>query len=41
MESKYFEKENFKKQVTENVKLLFRKSIKEASQQQIFQAVAY
>ena len=41
MESKYFEKEIFKKQVTENVKLLFRKSIKEASQQQIFQAVAY
>jgi starch phosphorylase len=35
------DKENFKKEVTDNVKILYRKSIKEATQQEIFQAVAY
>ncbi len=36
-----FEKENFKKEVKENVKTLFRKTIDEASPQQVFQAVSY
>ncbi len=36
-----FDKELFKKEVTDNVKMLFRKKIDEASQQQIFHAVAY
>ncbi len=36
-----FDKEKFKKDVVDNVKVLFRKKIGEASQQQIFQAVAY
>lgn len=36
-----FDKENFKKEVINNVKNLFRKSIDEATQQQVFQAVAY
>ncbi|MBQ9119023.1 MAG: glycogen/starch/alpha-glucan phosphorylase [Lachnospiraceae bacterium] len=34
-------KEEFKKNVTSNLKTLFRKEIEEASKQQIFQAVAY
>lgn len=34
-------KEEFKKNVTDYVKVLFRKSVEEASQQQLFQAVAY
>ncbi len=41
MESIIFQKEQFKKEVKETVRTLFRKNIKEASQQQIFQAVAY
>ena len=36
-----FDKEGFKKEVINNVKNLFRKTIDEASQQQIFQAVSY
>ena len=36
-----FNKETFKKQVKENVKALFRKTIEEANEQQIYQAVAY
>ena len=38
---KAFDKEEFKKLVKENVKTLYRKKVEEASQQQIFQAVAY
>ena len=36
-----FNKETFKKQVKENVKALFRKTLDEANEQQIYQAVAY
>lgn len=35
------DKEKFKSEVTDYVKVLFRKSIKEAKQQELFQAVAY
>ena len=36
-----FEKETFKKEVVENVKYLYRKTMDEASEQEIFQAVSY
>ena len=36
-----FEKAAFKKEVENNVKHLFRKTVKEATQQQLFQAVSY
>ena len=36
-----FDKEVFKKEVRDNIKVLFRKNLEEANQQQIFQAVAY
>ena len=36
-----FSKEEFKKEVTNNLKVLFRRSIEDASQVQLFQAVAY
>ena len=36
----HFKKEEFKKAVKENVKMLYRKTIDEATQQQIFQAVS-
>ena len=36
-----FDKKEFKKEVTENVKTLFRKTIEEATPQQLFQAVSY
>jgi len=36
-----FDKEAFKKEVKNNVKTLFRKSVDEATQQQLFQAVSY
>ena len=36
-----FDKEDFKKQVVSNVKDMYRKTIDEASKQQVFQAVAY
>ncbi len=41
MQKKAFEKEVFIKNVKENVKLLFRKTIDEASNQEVFQAVSY
>ena len=36
-----FEKEAFKKEVKQNVKQLFRKTVDEASQQELYQAVSY
>ena len=39
--NKLINKEVFKERVKENVKTLYRKTIKEADQQQMFQAVAY
>ena len=36
-----FEKEEFKKEVINNVKTLFRRTVEEASPQQLFQAVSY
>ena len=36
-----FDKEGFKKEVINNVKTLYRKTIDEATQQQVFQAVCY
>lgn len=36
-----FEKEKFKREVTNNVKTLFRKAVDEATPQQLFQAVSY
>ncbi|MCM1158298.1 MAG: glycogen/starch/alpha-glucan phosphorylase [Bacteroidales bacterium] len=36
-----FDKEAFKKEVVNNVKALYRKTIDEATQQQVFQAVSY
>ena len=36
-----FEKETFKKNVKDNVKTLFRKNLKEATPQQVYQAVCY
>ncbi len=36
-----FDKENFKKEVINNVKTLYRKTIDEATPQQVFQAVSY
>lgn len=36
-----FEKEEFKKAVVKNVKSLYRRSVEEATQQQLFQAVSY
>ena len=38
---KELNKEKFKKEVEDYVKVLFRKSIKEANDQQLFQAVSY
>ena len=35
-----FNKEEFKKEVVENVKTLYRKTIDEATTQEVFQAVA-
>ncbi len=40
MVNKQFKKEEFKESVKENVKMLYRKTIDEASQEQIFQAVS-
>ncbi|MGN0159738.1 MAG: glycogen/starch/alpha-glucan phosphorylase [Brotaphodocola sp.] len=39
--SKGFDKETFKQEVIYNVKSLFRRTIEDATQQQVFQAVAY
>ena len=41
MLSPNFEKEAFKKSVKENVKTLYRKTLEEATPQQVFQAVSY
>ena len=41
MYSKRFEKETFKAAVQDNVKALYRKTMDEATPQQIFQAVSY
>ena len=41
MIDKQFEKEEFKKSVKETVKFLYRKTLEEATQEQIFQAVSY
>ena len=41
MIEKQCEKEEFKKSVKENVKFLYRKTLEEATQEQIFQAVSY
>ena len=41
MYSKRFEKETFKKDVKNNVRILYRREIEEATPQQIFQAVSY
>ena len=41
MEKMKFDKEEFKKEVTANVKNMYRKTLDEASRQQVFQAVAY
>lgn len=41
MINKQFEKETFKKSVKENVKSLYRKTLEEATPQQVFQAVSY
>ena len=40
MKKKPFNKAEFKKEVKENVRMLYRKSIEEATQEQIFQAVS-
>ena len=40
-ENRQFDKEKFKKELGDNIKVLFRKTIKEADEQQIFQAVCY
>mgnify|MGYP001135315884 CR=1 FL=1 len=39
--SKRFDKKTFKAAVIDNVRVLFRKTLEEASQQQVFQAVSY
>ena len=41
MINEMFKKEAFKKSVKDNVKFLYRKTIEEATQEQIFQAVSY
>ncbi len=41
MKNKVFEKDAFKKSVSDNVKNLYRKTLAEASKQEIFQAVSY
>ena len=39
--NKLLNKEVFKESVKDNVKTLYRKTLKEANQQQLFQAVSY
>ena len=41
MIDKQFKKEAFKESVKENVKFLYRKTLEEVTQEQIFQAVSY
>ena len=40
MRNMNFDKREFKKQVKENVKLLYRKNFEEANSQEVYQAVA-
>ena len=39
--NKRFDKDTFKEQVKDNIRTLYRKTLKEANQQEIFQAVSY
>lgn len=41
MKQQLIEKEQFKKEVKDNIRTLYRKTIEDASQQEIFQAVSY
>ena len=41
MKREIFDKEAFKKEVKDNVRMLYRKDLEEASEQEIFQAVSY
>ena len=41
MKNKMFEKDTFIREVKDNVKNQYRKTLDEASQQEIYQAVAY
>ncbi len=41
MRDKVFSKKNFIKNVTDNIKVLYRKTLQEATQEEIFQAVSY
>src|SRR5699024_9791219 len=41
MIDKQFKKETFKQSVRDNVKFLYRRTLEEATQEQIFQAVSY
>ena len=41
MIDKQFKKEAFKQSVKDNVKFLYRKTLEEATQEQVFQAVSY
>ena len=41
MRETVFEKEAFIREIKENLKNLYRKTLEEASQQEIFQAVSY
>ena len=41
MQNKLFEKEYFKNEVRNNVKTLYRRTLDEATPQQVFQAVSY
>ena len=41
MKKKIFDKEQFKKQVKDHVRTLYRKTLEEADSQEIFQAVSY
>ena len=40
MLDRHFKKEEFKKSVRDNVKMLYRKTLEEATQEQVFQAVS-
>lgn len=41
MKKELFDKEQFKKEVKDHVRTLYRKTLEEANQQEIFQAVSY
>ena len=41
MANEKFNKETFQKEIRENVKSLYRKTLEEATPQQVFQAVSY